>query len=35
MIFIEDESIIVIASIQIDKKYKEFNAFERFEKTTR
>ena len=35
MIFIKVKSTIVIANIQIDKKYEKFNAFERFEKTTR
>ena len=35
MIFIEVESTVVTASTQIDRKYEEFNAFGRFEKTTR
>ena len=35
MIFIKVELTIVTANIQINKKFKKFNAFERFEKTTR
>ena len=35
MIFIETELTVVIANIQINKKYEKFNAFKRFEKTTR
>ena len=35
MIFIKVKSAIVTANIQIDKTYEKFNAFERFEKTTR
>ena len=35
MIFIEIESAVVIANIQIDKKYEKFNVFEQFEKATR
>ena len=35
MIFIKVESAVVTANTQINKKYKKFNAFERFEKTTR
>ena len=35
MIFIKAESTVVTENIQINKKYEKFNAFERFEKTTR
>ena len=35
MTFTEIELTIVTANIQIDKKYEKFNAFGRFEKTTR